>query len=251
MPIRRTFRSKPRGPENSEPSPGAPDRATLILDSDASQKQEPERILARMADTLNVWLDHTAPWVAAFWEESIAETIEEVPAAVIALSAEDLRAVKEDAAGLIASARTHVQRRLVDDRSDDWPHLKPQTDPHDPDFQRTGAMGPFEVSAAGPGTERSAPSLVEGRLDGVLGDVASLFEHHHVSLSGFTRGDPFGHRGRWHPNRSHKPAWSDEMLEAMSLYSRLHDDYAAALAEAQDLSAEQRRLQAAQLWDTA
>ncbi len=143
MPIRRTFRSKPRGPEHSESSSGAPDSATLILDSDASQKQEPERILARMADTLNVWLDHTAPWVAAFWEESIAETIEEVPAAVIALSAEDLRAVKEDAAGLIASARTHVQRRLVDDRSDDWPHLKPQTDPHDPDFQRTGAMGPI------------------------------------------------------------------------------------------------------------
>jgi hypothetical protein len=250
--IRRPFSHKPSASGDPESQQGVEQgRPTRDFDSEiAGAGEQAERLKALMAEALTVWLDLTAPWVVAFWERSIAGTVEEDPGAVIALGADSLRAVKHDAAGLIANARAHVQRRLVDDRREDWPHLKPQTDPEDPAFQRQGISGPFDVST-GLGPQRAAPSLVEGRLNGVLGDVASAFDHHGFALKGFERGDPYGHRGRWHPDRQHKPEWSDEMIEAMARYVELHDRYVAVLAEAHNARAERQRREASKLWETA
>ncbi len=202
-----------------------------------------------MSDALTAWLDVAAPWAAGFWERSIAESVHEEPSAVVALGEDVRKAVKEDAAELIANVRRHIQRRLVDDRSEDWPHLKPQTDPHDRAFRREGAVGPFDASNAR--GETSAPEVVAGRLNGVLGDIASVFDHHGFSLKGFEHGDPFGHKGRWHPNREHKPQWSEDMAEVMASYAALHDRYVAVLAEQEDIRRAQQRLEASQLWDTA
>jgi len=248
----RLFRHKPRESGAAESERGVEQaRPTRDLDSEiAAEGQETERLKSLMGEGLTVWLDLTAPWVVAFWERAIFDAVEKDPGVVIALGEDNVRAVKEDAAGLIASARPHVQRRLVDDRRDDWPHLKPQTDPDDPAFRRRGILGPFDVST-GPGAQRAAPSLVEGCLNGVLGDVASAFDHHGFALKGFEPGDPFGHRGRWHPDRDHKPGWSDEMIDAMARYAELHDRYVGTLAEEQDSRAERQRHEAAKLWESA
>ena len=202
-----------------------------------------------MSDALTVWLDVTAPWAAGFWERSIAESVQGAPSAADALGEDVRKAVKEDAAELIANVRRHIQRRLVDDRNEDWPHLKPQTDWHDRAFRRDGARGPFDASNAR--GETSAPEVVAGRLNGVLGDIASVFAHHGFLLEGFEHGDPYGHKGRWHPNREHKPQWCEEMAEAMAVYAALHDRYVAVLAEHENIRGEQQRFEASRLWDTA
>lgn len=202
-----------------------------------------------MSDALTVWLDVTAPWAAHFWERSIAESIEEEPGAVVALGDDLRKAVKEEAAELVANVRSHIQRRLVDDRQEDWPHLKPQLDSHDPAFRREGAMGPFDPSDAR--GEMSPPEVVAGRLNGVLGDIASVFADHGFQLRGFEHGDPFGHRGRWHPSREHRPQWSQEMARAIAGYAALHDRYVAVLAEQEDVAHEQQRFEASRLWETA
>lgn len=210
---------------------------------------EVETLREQMSDALSAWLDVTAPWAADFWERAIAESVKEEPDAVVALGEDARTAVKEDAAGLIANVRRHIQRRLVDDRNEDWPHLKPQTDPHDRAFRPEGAKGPFDASVVR--GEASAPEVVAGRLNGVLGDIASVFTHHGFQLTGFEHGDPFGHKGRWHPNREHKPQWSEEMAEAMAAYAALHDLYVAVLAEQESVRREQQRFEASQLWDIA
>ncbi len=202
-----------------------------------------------MADALTAWLDVTAPWAARFWERSIAESVQEEPGAVVALGDDLRKAVKEDAAELIANARSHIQRRLVDDRHEDWPHLKPQLDSHDPAFRREGARGLFDPRDAR--GAMSAPEVVAGRLNGVLGDIATVFAQRGLQLIGFERGDPFGHRGRWHPSGEHRPQWSQEMAHAIAVYAALHDRYVAVLAEREDVTREQQRFEASRLWETA
>lgn len=202
-----------------------------------------------MSDALTVWLDVTSQWAAGFWEYSIGESVQGEPGAVVALGDDVRKAVQGEAAELIANVRPHIQRRLVDDRGEDWPHLKPQTDSHDPAFRQEGTRGPFDAGDAR--GETSAPEVVAGRLNGVLGDIASVFGHHGFSLKGFEQGDPFGHRGRWHPDREHKPQWSQEMVEAMAAYAALHDGYVAVLAEQDDLRHAQQRFVASRLWETA
>jgi hypothetical protein len=95
------------------------------------------------------------------------------------------------------------------------------------------------------------PEAVAGRLDGVLGDVASVSAHHGFALTGFQRGDPYGHKGQWHPDRERKPEWSEEMVETMSAYGALHARYVSALIEGQRVSGEKKRSEATDLWDEA
>jgi hypothetical protein len=226
------------------------DPATRDFDAEIARTDaEAETLRVHMSDALTAWLDATAQWAAAFWEGAIAETVHDQPGAVVALGGDVRTAVKEEATQLIANARPHVQRRLVDDRNEDWPHLKPQTDSHDPAFRGEGASGPFDIGEAR--GQASAPEVVAGRLNGVLGDIASVFAHHGFSLKGFEHGDPFGHKGRWHPNREHRPQWSAGMAEAMAAYAELHRRYVAVLAEREELRREQQRSVASQLWSSA
>lgn len=215
----------------------------------ARTTEQADTLKSQMAQALEVWLDLTASWATEFWERSLSRSVQDEPDAVIALGGDARAAVKEDAASLIGNARNHIQRRLVDERPEDWPHLKPQTDPQDPAFRREGVKGPFDVQAAR--GETSAPDVVAGRLDGVLGDIASVADDHGLPLSGFEPGDPFGHRGRWHPNREHRPHWSAEMIEAMAAYAALHARYVAVLAKRETLVRERQQDLASQLWESA
>ncbi|HME04138.1 MAG TPA: hypothetical protein VKG38_14040 [Solirubrobacteraceae bacterium] len=218
----------------------------------AQALQEAEALKSQMAEALAVWLDATARWAADFWERSIAEAVDEEPDAVIALADSDRRAVKDDVARLIAEARPHIQRRLVDDRAEDWPHLKPQVDPDDGAFRPPGTKGPFYAGrATRAGGDKSVPELVEGRLNGVLGDVASVFSQHGLQLPGFEHGDPYGHKGQWHPNRLHKPEWSDEMVDAMAGYGALHERYVVVLAQIESIGGERKHYEASSLWERA
>ncbi len=219
----------------------------------AHTAEQAQALREQMADALTAWLDATTPWAIDFWQRSITESVWEKPDTVVALSDDARRAAKHDLAQLIAHARSHIEDRLVHDRNEDWPHLKPQTDPHDHAFRREGAKGPFDPSSTSRATDigKSAPEVVAGRLNGVLGDIASISDRHGFELSGFGHGDPFGHRGRWHASHEHAPAWSPQMIEAMSTYATLHERYVAALVEEERISAEKRRSDASELWKTA
>jgi hypothetical protein len=218
----------------------------------ARARREAEALRPQMADALTAWLDATAPWAAEFWERAIAEAVHASPDAIVTLGDDERKAVKDDAASLIANARPHTQRRLVDDRPEDWPHLKPQTDPSDRAFRPHGTIGPFDASTTkSSGVHKLVPEAVAGRLNGVLGDVASIFVNHGFMLTGFGRGDPYGHQGQWHPDHEHKPEWSDEMVEAMATYAKLHGRYVEALADGGRVSAEKKHSEATDLWDRA
>jgi hypothetical protein len=234
---------------------GRTEEAHALRDFDAELARtagQAQVLKERMAEALTIWLDATAPWAIDFWHRSLTESVQEEADKVVALSEGARSAAKQDAAELIANARSHIERRLVLDRSEDWPHLKPQTDPHDHAFRREGAKGLFDVlDTGGRGVGESAPEVVAGRLNGVLGDIASISARHGFELKGFGHGDPFGHKGRWHASREYAPAWSPQMVEAMSTYAMLHERYVAALVEAERISAEKRRSQANELWETA
>lgn len=245
-----TFKRPLEGRRRSSSDEPAEIAATRDFDAEiAATTEEAARLRERMAEAVERWLDATAVWAAEFWERSIATSVQQKPDAVMALDEYARTAVKEDAATLMGDARNHIERRLVKDRCEDWPHLKPQTDPHDHAFRRDGARGPFDIGVTR--GERSAPEVVAGRLNGVLGDIASLFAHHGFSLEGFERGDPFGHRGRWHPNREHRPEWSTEMIDAMAAYAALHEQYVALLAKRARIGREQQQHLASELWESA
>ncbi len=229
------------------------DAGPAIRDFDgeiAQTRRAAETLRSQMADALTAWLDAAAPWAAHFWEGAIAEAVQEKPDVIVALGDDDRKAVKDDAASLITSARLHIQQRLVDHRPEDWPHLKPQTDPGDRAFRPHGTVGPFTASTTkGVGVHKVVPEAVAGRLNGVLGDVASVFMNHGFMLAGFERGDPYGHQGRWHPDRDHKPEWSDEMIEAMAAYAELHRRYVEALIDLARIGDEKKHSEATDLWE--
>ncbi len=91
--------------------------------------------------------------------------------------------------------------------------------------------------------------MLSGRLNGVLGDLASVFAHRGLALTGFEHGDPYGHKGEWHPSR--QPEWSDEMVQAMATYAHLYDGYLEALAQAETATAERKHSEADELWASA
>ena len=219
----------------------------------AQALQEAESLKPQMAVALDGWVDAAARWAADFWTLAVAKAVEENADVVAELGDAGRTSLKEETARLIENARPHIQRRLIDDRKADWPHLKPQTDPHDKAFRASPPSDVFDAADDGrhTGLSKSVPEAVAGRLSGVLGDLAAILAESGFRLSDFKQGDPYGHQGQWHAYRGHTAEWSDAMVERMAAYAALHRRYVDVLEERERISAERARAQAAALWDTA
>jgi hypothetical protein len=215
-------------------------------------ERELSELRPQMADAVVAWLDVTAPWVAAFWENSVDAAVADNPDAVKALGDEGRKSVKAEATKFIENGRAFIGRRLVDERHDAWPHLKPQTDPRDEAFRPNGKGSIFSgrISQSG-GTRRTfVPSLVDIALLRVLGEIASIFSPHGFTLNGFDRSQGYG-AGAWSVGRWPKPEWTDEMVEKINIYGDLHEKYVETLSRIQSVTAEKEMTEATELWGDA
>jgi hypothetical protein len=216
----------------------------------AEAEQRLEELKPQMADALTAWLDATAPWAADRWEATVSQTISDNPEAVIKLGDEGRKSVKTEAEEFIANARPHLQRKLVDEAHEAWPHLKPQTEPYDDSFGR-GPGNPFSARVVTSGiTEpfQSLPDIVAIALSRVLGDIAQIFAPHGFKLRGYQSS---GYGGKFHVDRYRSIQWSDGMIATMAVYGDLHAQYVDLLTTIRNLRADKARTEAEDLWGTA
>lgn len=230
----------------------------MSRDFDAEIKQAEDEAAAlkpQMADALTAFLDATAPWTQGFWKAQVERVVNANPNAVKALDDTGRRSVKAEANALIDKARVHVQRRLVDEQAEMWPHLKPQTDPNDEAFRGnvSGMFGPkslFEVRESDHGRKHHIflPDHVLYPLSRVLGDLAPIFADHDFDVSPTFR-DTGGYGER--PYSAAAPPWSRDMIDTLNTYAEFHTAYVAALRRRDSVKDEKNRAEATDLWGEA
>jgi hypothetical protein len=224
-------------------------------DFDAEIKEaraEIEQLKPQMAAALDAWLDTAAPWAADFWTRAVAAAVQASPAAVKGLGDAGRKSVKAETTAFIDNARPYLQRRLVDEQRDKWPHLKPQTSSSDEYFRPNGPGSAFSAGIRNVGGKqpyRSIPQLVDHRLSRVLGEIAQILAPHDFELSGFKSSGAYG--GGWQVDPYDRRDWSDEMILAMGTYGELHKQYVAALRRIEETSAAKERAEASDLWGDA
>ncbi len=207
-----------------------------------------------MAAALDRWLDAAAPWVVAFWEASVHAIVERSPDEIQNLGDAGRREVKAATERLIADARRHLQERLVDERPEAWPHLKPQSDAHEPEFESSfsGSGGSAFMAVTRTSDDlraQFAPALVTLQLNDVLGEIAAPFAGHGIDLEGFSPAGAI--RGWTLEHGRHPPDWSESMMESMAEYAELHIAYVHALIARDAAIVHRNQARASDLWNRA
>lgn len=212
----------------------------------AKAEQDIEALKPRMRDALAAWLDATAPWVAQRWEETLETAVAYNPDAVKALGDEKRKALKERTTTMIDTPRPHLEKRLVEDDPDAWPHLSDTAVPGDTDENFM-----TKTDRVGSKLSQTLPRNVSTRLEDVLSEMADLLDREGFNIAKFLPGSAL--------SRSQKPrvaagpglAWSDEMMRSMNAYAQLTVAYAAALKERDKVQVQKDRSEAEELWGKA
>ena len=199
-----------------------------------------------MQDALAAWLDATAPWVAERWEETLEAAIAFNPDAVKALGDEKRKALKERTASMIDTPRPYVEKRLVEDRPEAWPHLRDGDARWD-----AGESFTTKSDRMGGKTVQTLPNGVSSMLESVLSDMADLLEEEGFNLVRFLPGSPRSRAQRPRVVESASLDWSEEMMRTMDAYGQLTAAYAAALKEREKVQAQKARSEAEELWGSA
>lgn len=212
----------------------------------AKAEKDIEALKPQMRDALDAWLTATAPWVAERWEETLETAIAYNPDAVKALGDQKRKALKERTTAMIETPRAHIEKRIVEERPEAWPHLRDSAapwDPHESFIAKTDRVGNKDL--------QTIPEGVSSILGSVLGDMADVLEEEHFNLVRFLPGSA--------SSRSQKPrvaagpglAWSKEMMQTMDAYGQLTVAYVAALRQCEELQAQRERSEAEELWGNA
>ncbi len=212
----------------------------------AKVEEDIEALKPQMQDALAAWLDATAPWVAERWEETLETAIAYNPDAVKTLGDEKRKALKGRTTAMIDTPRPHVERRLVGDRPEAWPHLRDSGAPSD-------ANETFLTKSerAGGKISQTIPSGVSSMLGSVLSDMADLLEQEGFNLVRFLPGSALSRSQRPRVAAGPSLAWSEEMMETMDAYGQLSIAYLAALNERERVHAQRERSEAEELWGNA
>jgi len=228
---------------------GARKLAAMTSDSEAATAKieaDIEALKPRLRDTLAAWLDATAPWVAGRWEETLETAIAYNPDAVKALGDEKRKALKERTTKMIASPRPLVEKRLVEEHPEAWPHLRGPDDRWDP--EETFAT---KTERVGSRKLQTTPSEVSSLLESVLSDMGDLLEGEGFNLVRFLPGSAFSRSQRPRVAAGPSLAWSDQMMRTMNAYGQLTTAYVGALKELEKVQAERARSEAEELWGKA
>jgi hypothetical protein len=200
----------------------------------------------QLEHALSAWLDATAPWVAERWRETLEAAIAYNPDGVKALGDEKRRALKERTTAMIDTPRPHLEKRLVEDRPEAWPHLRDAG-------ARWDASESFTTQSDRVGGRilQTIPSGVSSVLDSVLSDMADLLEEEGFNLVRFLPGSARSRAQRPRVVESASLDWSEEMMHTMDAYGQLTITYVAALKELEKVRAQQARSEAEELWGNA
>lgn len=212
----------------------------------AKAEKDVEALKPQMQDALTAWLDATALWVAERWEETLETAIAYNPDAVKALGDEKRKALKRRTTAMIDTPRPHVEKRLVADRPEAWPHLRNSAATWDGEESFV-----TKSDRVGGRISQTIPVGVSAMLGGVLSEMADLLEEEGFNLVRFLPGSAL--------SRSQKPrvvadpslAWSEEMMRTMNAYGQLTIAYVAALKEREKFHAQRERSEAEELWGSA
>jgi hypothetical protein len=205
-----------------------------------------EALVPQLRDALDAWLDATAPWVAERWRETLDTAIVYSPDAVKALGDEKRKALKERTTAMIEAPRPYLEKQLVEDHPEAWPHLRASA-------VRSDADESFMTRSdrVGGKTLQTIPSGVSSMLDSVLSDIADLLELEGFNLARFLPGSPRSRSQRPRVAESLSLDWSNAMMHTMDAYGQLTMAYATALKERETVQSQKDRSEAEELWGSA
>jgi hypothetical protein len=199
-----------------------------------------------MGDALTAWLDATAPWVAERWEETLDTAVAYNPNAVKALGDGKRKQLKERTTRMIDTPRPYIEKRLVDDHPEAWPHLRDPASPADFDEGFT-----TKTDRVGNRTSQTIPSGVSAMLGGVLSDMADMLEQEGFSFAKILPGSARSRSQRPRVVEGPSLAWSAAMMRTMDAYGKLTVAYFAALSQREEVQARKDRSEAEELWGKA
>lgn len=201
----------------------------------------------QMEAALSAWLDVTAPWAADFWDETVQAIVSRNPDVVMALSEDGRRSIKAEAAALSAKARVHLQRRLVEERQKDWPHLRPVN------LDAIGHVAtPFAPNRYARDSGVFVPTELGATLNSVLADLGPIFEPHGFKTYPLSKSETAHYSGsHWWLSSKEAPEWTVEMSDRIKAYGALHQQWIDALVMKRDTIKEKTENTAANLWDQA
>lgn len=205
-----------------------------------------EELKPQLQSALDAWLDATAPWVGERWQETLEIAIAYSPDAVKALGDERRKALKERTTSMIEAPRPYVQKRLVEDRPEAWPHLRDapqQTDIGEHFMTKSDRVGGKIL--------QTLPDGPAAAVQSVLSDMADLLEQEGFNLATFLPGSPRSRSQRPRVAESASLDWSEGMMRAMNDYGQLTNAYLGALKQRQAVEAQKARSEAEELWGNA
>jgi hypothetical protein len=209
----------------------------------AKVERDIEALKPRLGDALAAWLDATAPWVGERWQETLETAIAYNADAVKALGDERRKALKERTTAMIENPRPHIEKRLVAEHPEAWPHLRAPTD------RREGSENfTTKTERVGSRTTQTIPSGVATMLESALSEMADILEAEGFNLTRFLPGSALSRSQRARVAAGPSLAWSNAMMRTMDAYGQLTITYLAALTRLEKAQAEKDRSEAVELW---
>jgi hypothetical protein len=212
----------------------------------ARVESELEALRPRVREALDAWLEAITPWVGERWQETLEAGVAYNPGAVKALGDEKRKALKERTTAMIETPRPHIEKRLVEDHPEAWPHLR----------EGAAASEPYEnfitkSDRVGGKTVQTVPNGISSMLESVLSDMADLLEAEGFNIVSFIPGSSRSRERRARVAPGQSLEWSDAMMSTMTAYGQLVDAYAATLKEREIVEAQKARSEAEELWGNA
>jgi hypothetical protein len=212
-------------------------------DEIGKKAKELEGLRAEMRDATIAWLDTAAPYFEDYWIATARDIVLKQAEHSQAISASKVQALRAQVEALAATSRVYVQRRLVDERHDRWPHLAPQTEPDDRMFGDGAHRSAFNVIRSG--GRAQTPTPLGEAFGQVLADVNEIIGQYGYSVSTVSR---FTEDQRLSiPAHSH-PSWTEDMVTTMGEYTELHERYIMALLALRTIEREKAEAAAADMW---
>lgn len=212
----------------------------------AQAEKDIDALRPQMRDALTAWLDATAPWVAERWEETLEAAIAYNPETVKALGDEKRKALKERTTTMIDTPRPLVEKRLVEDRPEAWPHLRDRAAPRDANESFT-----TKTDRVGSKISQTIPGGVSSMVASVLSDMADVLEGEGFNFARLLPGSALSWSQKPRVPAGPSLAWSDAMMRTMNAYGQLTVAYVAALEELEKVHAQKERSEAEELWGNA
>lgn len=216
---------------------------------DAAIAEIDENIMAlrpQLENALAAWLDAAAPWVGERWAETLETAIAYNPNAVKDLDVERRKALKERTLAMIDNPRAPLEKRLVEDKPEAWPHLRGSSARPDADESFT-----TKSDRLGNRISQTVPDRVSSMLESVLSDMADLLESEGFNLARFLPGSALSRSQRPRVAEGVNLQWSSEMMRTMDVYGRLTVAYSDAFKRRDELQAQKDRSEAEDLWGKA